>query len=151
MLNDKLRLYHEKKNEAVAIFGMSAAKVADHIIRQCFPDTVAAAEAEGCIYMLRAGLIQQLTNDFKHTAPIDEDQYLLDFPEPIQNIIGKLKGKSHYVTSQGLWIRNEDLFANREWLDDARRFKRAKGEEVLAEATVLDEIFEALYGGGDDV
>jgi hypothetical protein len=146
MLNDKLRLYHEKKNEAVAIFGMSAAKVADHIIKQCFPETVNAAEREGCGYMLRSGLIQQLTNDFKHTSPIDKHQFEFDFPEKIRSIIGKLKGESHYVPSEALWIRNQDLFDNPEWLDGARRFKRDKGNEVLAEADVLDEIYFALYG-----
>lgn len=148
MLNDKLDLYHQKKNEAVALFGLNASKVADFIIGDCFPETVEAAEREGCIFMLRRGLIQQLTNEFKRADPIEARQLELDFPPAVRDIVPRLKGTHHYVESLGEWVDIRELCQNLAWLDDARKYKRAKGEQVLAEATVLDEIYAALAEAG---
>jgi hypothetical protein len=146
MLNDKLALYHELKNAAVLRLGKNAPAVADAITKAAFPETVEAADREGCISMLRSGIVASLSKEFSHKTDDDPAQTSMDFPEVIRPLVRRLKGSAHYVESLARYVNNKELFANEQWLDDARKFKRTKGNETLAEATTLDEIHAALYG-----
>jgi len=145
MLNDKLRTFFELVNSAAAIRGLNAKAVADAVIYQAFPDTTAAATVEGADAMLRNGVIAFLAKHFKHTLA-DPQQLSLDIPEPLTPIVTKLNSLAHYVESVGQYVPVPVLIANSHWLDDARKYKRRKGEETLDEAAVMDELYVALMG-----
>lgn len=147
MLNDKLRLFYDLMNDAVAVHGLNAKAVADAIIAEAFPDTLAAASHEGADTMLRNGVIDFLSSHFKRAPKHDPQQFAFDFPEHVKSIVAKLKGEAHYVETLGRYVPNALLITNPEWLDDARKYKRRKGEEVLSEAAILDELYEAVTGG----
>ena len=143
--------YLEIKAAAIAKFGMRPAPVADAILAECFPETTYAAKREGCDMTLRLGLIETLKKEFKHAAQPDEfEQYSFEFPESIRDIVPRLKGTSQYVEGYGGYIPNKALFSRSDWLDDARKYKRKKGDEAIAVANVLDEIYAALYGDEDE-
>lgn len=154
MLNDKLSLFYRLVNEAVAIHGLSAPHVADEIIAVAFPGTASAAHAEGADSMLRNGVIAFLARHFKKTVPVDvssDRQFALPLiPEPLTPIVSRLKAESHYVEQLSEYIPVALLIANPEWLDDARKYKRQKGEETLAEATILDELYAAITEGSSE-
>ncbi len=146
MLSDKLRLFYDRMNDAVAIHGLNPAAVADVIIAEAFPDTLAAASHEGAETMLRTGVIDFLSSHFKRAPKLDPMQSTFDFPESVKPIVAKLKGEAHYVQSLGQYVPNALLVSNPAWLDDARRYKRQKGNETLAEADILDELYDAITG-----
>lgn len=148
MLNNKLHLFYAKLNEAVANHGTNAGAVTDAIIREAFPETVSAAEQEGADSMLRTGVHEFVSALFKRSPKHHPDQYSLEIPEPFQQIVSKLKGEAHYVEKLGNYVPVSLLIANPEWLDDARKYKRRKGEETIAEASVLDELYEAVTAAG---
>ncbi|ASP83577.1 hypothetical protein [Sinorhizobium meliloti] len=146
MLNDKLRNFFDLVNRAAAVHGLNAKAVADEIIREAFPETTAAAEIEGADAMLRNGVVAFIAQHFKRTPPADGRQLKLDIPEPLTPIVAKLKAAAHYVESLGQYVPVPILIANPPWLDDARKYKRRKGEETLDEAAVLDELYVAVLG-----
>lgn len=147
MLNDKLRLFYDRMNEAVAVHGLNPAAVADVIIAEAFPDTLSAAAQEGADTMLRKGVIDFLSSHFKRAPKHHPQQTAFEFPDHVKPIVAKLKGEAHYVESLGQLVPNAMLVSNPAWLDDARKYKRRKGNETLAEADVLDELYEAVLRG----
>lgn len=144
MLSDKLSLFYQKVNEAVAVHGLDAKSVADAVISEAFPDTMAAAGQEGADTILRNGVIAFLSAYFKRAPKMDAAQLELDIPAALTPIVSKLKKEAHYVEKLGQYVPVPLLIANPDWLDDARRYKRRKGNETLAEADVLDELYEAV-------
>ncbi|MRX33190.1 hypothetical protein [Aminobacter sp. MDW-2] len=146
MLSDKLRLFYQKVNDAVAVHGLNAKAVADEVIAEAFPDTMAAATHEGADTMLRNGVIAFLSAYFKRAPKMDADQFEMDIPSALTPIVSRLKKDAHYVEMLGQYVPVPLLIANPEWLDDARKYKRRKGEETLSEAAVLDELYVAVTG-----
>lgn len=144
MLNDKLALFYAKVNEAAATHGLDPKAVADVVIAEVFPDTAAAAGHEGADTMLRNGVVQFLTAYFKRAPKIDPDQLELGIPDQFNPIVSKLKSSAHYVEELSQLVPVALLIAQPAWLDDARRYKRRKGEETIAEAAVLDELYHAV-------
>ncbi|MCO6050875.1 hypothetical protein NGM99_13910 [Mesorhizobium sp. RP14(2022)] len=144
MLNDKLSLFYQKVNEAASTHGLNAKAVADVVLLEAFPETSTAANQEGADAMLRNGVIQFLTAYFKRAPKLDPDQLAFDIPEQFAPIVSKLKSGAHYVKELGQLVPVEMLIAQPAWLDDARKYKRRKGEETIAEAVVLDELYTAV-------
>ena len=146
MLSDKLQPFYQRVHEAMMEVGSNAPRIADRVIPEAFPDTAAAAEEEGADKMLREGVIAFLTKYLKRNAnaPIDGQGDFADIAPEFQSIVSKLQGYSHYVPSLEQHIPVPALIANPEWLDEARRYKREKGLETLAEADLLDELYEAV-------
>jgi hypothetical protein len=145
MLTNKLDAFYQHVHAAILEVGTSAPRIAYRIISDAFPDTSKAAEIEGADRMLREGVINFLTQYLKRNsnAPIGT----LDFSEIDEGflpITSKLKNQSHYVVGLQQHMPVGFLIKNPKHLDDARKFKRQKGEETLAEAKVLDELYEAV-------
>lgn len=146
MLTDKLRPFYDAVNEAIAEVGKSASKIADRVIVEAFPETAEAAEREGADKMLRQGVIARvtsmLTKGGDDTAQADFAEIAADF----MPIVERLHSHSHYVPLPDVqeYVHISLLIQNPDWLDAARKYKRQKGEETLAEAKVLDELYEAV-------
>lgn len=147
MLNDKLRKFHDLLVTAVAEVGMSPPRLTDAIMREAFPRTVAAAESEGADGMLRAGIKEYVQRYLKRDAPDDPKQLDLSSIDPaFQPIVRKLSSPFHYVESEQRYLHISELIARPDWLDDARKYKRRKGEETIAEAKILDILYKAVVG-----
>jgi hypothetical protein len=93
---------------------------------------------------MRTGVHEFVAALFKRSPKHHPDQYSLEIPEPYQQIVSKLKGEAHYVEKLSAYVPVSLLIENPDWLDDARKYKRRKGEETIAEASVLDELYEAV-------
>lgn len=145
MLTDKLDIFYQHLHAAIMEVGTSAPRIADRIIADAFPATSEAAEREGADKMLREGVVSFIAQYLKRNsnAPVGT----IDFSEIDHSflpITSKLKNQSHYVVALQQHMPVGFLIKNPEHLDDARKFKRQKGEETLAEAKVLDELYEAV-------
>lgn len=146
MLTDKLQPFYNRVHEAMMEVGNNAPRIADRVIAEAFPETADAAEREGADRMLRDGVIQHLTKYLKRSGdmPAVVQGDFAAISEEFMPIVDRLQSHSHYVPSLQMHIPVGALIAQPEWLDEARKFKRQKGEETLAEADVLDELYHAI-------
>lgn len=145
MLTDKLVAFYQHLHAAIMEVGNSAPRLADRIITEAFPETSEAAEREGADKMLREGVVAFIAQYLKRNsnAPVGT----LDFAEidpSFLPITSKLKNQSHYVQELQQHMPVGFLIQHPHHLDDARKYKRQKGEETLAEAKILDELYEAV-------
>lgn len=148
MLTDKLQAFYQSVHSAMMEVGNSAPRIADRVIADAFPDTSEAAEREGADKMLRDGVIAFLTNYLKRNAnaPMEAQGDFAELCDEFRDIVGKLHNQSHYVPTLQQHMPVGFLIANPDYLDEARKFKRQKGEETLAEAAALDELYDAVTG-----
>jgi len=147
MLTDKLRHFYDLANVAVAKVGKNANAIADAIIAEAFPETCNAAEREGADKMLRSGVVEKIKKML--TKESEDNQYdFASISEDFMPIVKKLGSHSHYVPLADVqeYVHIGVLIKNPAWLDAARKFKRQKGKETLAEADVLDELYHAVVG-----
>lgn len=146
MLTEKLQPFYQCVHTAMMEVGNSAPRIADIVIPQAFPETYAAADREGAASMLRQGVINFLTAYLKRNAnaPSDTQADFAEIDTAFKSIVGRLHNHSHYVPSLQEHMPIGVLIDNPKWLDEARKFKRMKGEETLAEADVLDDLFHAV-------
>lgn len=148
MLTDKLNVFYQHVHSAMMEVGNSAPRIADRILVEAFPETSDAAEREGADKMLRDGVIAFLTSYLKRNsnAPMAGQSDFADISEEFHDIVGRLHNASQYVPTLQQHMPVSFLISNPDYLDEARKFKRQKGEETLAEATILDELYDAVTG-----
>jgi hypothetical protein len=147
MLHDKLIPFYDAVNRAIGEVGKSAVSIADMVMKEAFPETCNAAEREGADKMLRDGVIAKV----KRILTKENENGQADFCEisaDFMPIVERLASHSHFVPVEGVmeYVHVSKLIQNPEWLDAARKYKRQKGEETLAEAVVLDELYHAVVG-----
>lgn len=145
MLNQRTKNFSEIAWHAAASIGHSAPRIADAIIDKIFPETAAAARREGADKMLRNGVILAIKAVVKGSDDISQ----IDFSElsaEFGPIVKKLGSKSYYVETLQEYVSVRRLTEDAELLDDARKHIRRKGEECLAEADRLDELYLAVVG-----
>lgn len=149
MSNEKLSAFYQAAHDAMIEVGNSAPRIADRVIAEAFPDTNEAAEREGAARMLRDGVVDFLTKYLKRNsnAPVEQGDFA-EISEQFLDIVGRLQSHSHYVPSLQQHMPVGYLISNPDRLDEARKFKRLKGEETLAEAAALDELYEAVVSQG---
>lgn len=148
MLNKRTADFVEMVWSAVATCGKNAPKIADRILKKAFPRTVEEAAYEGADKMLRKGVIAEIKRIIRNEIPTDEQRDFSDIEPNFTPIVRRLKSNAYYVEGLQEYCSIPELIENRVLLDDARKHLRKKGEECLADAAVLDELYEAV--GGDD-
>lgn len=143
MLTDKLRPFVDAVNVAIAKHGKNAPAIADEVIGKVFPSTILAAEEEGADAMLRNGVIAKV----KRMISVGGETGQMDFggiaPDFLP-IVKQLHSHSHFVPSACEYVHVSELIADPSLLDEARKFKRKKGEETIAEAEILDRLYSAV-------
>lgn len=144
MLDKRSVNFAEMVWRAARSAGRNAPAIADKIMKRAFPQTVAEAEIEGASTMLRVGVIAAVKDILKHSETDDQTIDFAAIEESFGRIIKKLKSKTYFVEQLGEYVPVNRLIDDASLLDDARNFMRRKGEECLAEAKVLDELYEAI-------
>jgi hypothetical protein len=138
-------MFKEAVMSAVATLGRNAPKIADHIMRQAFPRTVEESEREGAAKIFRRGVIDAVKNII--SVPVNpESQTDFSDIDPAFAVIARRLKKSHYYVEDEIeqYVVVRELIENPAWLDSARKLMRRKGDENLAEAKVLDELYAAV-------
>lgn len=146
MLTDRLRHFYDAVNVAIAKHGKNPAAVANEVITVAFPSTIAAAADEGADAMLRAGVVAKVKKMMTKEGEEGQSDFATIAPDFLP-IVKRLHGHSHFVPSLEEHVHVGVLIADPALLDEARRFKRQKGEETIAEAEILDELYRAVTGG----
>ena len=144
MLNKRAWNFNDLVWEAAAAVGLSPAKITDRVIAKVFPNTKAAAEEEGADTMLRNGVYEAVRALIKKQPDPNEQIDFSSIDPSYQSVVRKLKNLTYTVESLGIRVPVARLIEEPELLDDARKFMRRKGEECLAEATTLDELYAAV-------
>lgn len=146
MLTEKLRPFYDAVAIAISEVGRNATRIADRVISDAFPETADAAEREGADRMLRVGVIAKVTSILTKGSQDDVQHDFVEIAADFMPIVNRLHSHSHYVPLVDVqqYVHVSRLIQNPDWLDAARKFKRQKGEETLAEADVLDELFHAV-------
>lgn len=127
--------------------GRSAPRITDELIKDLFPQTRKAASKEGGMAMFRDGVCKAVREALKTTIEDLEDGKQRDFSEihpEFYQFTQQLKAKAYYVEALGLFVSVEELIDTPEWLDDARKYLRRKGEETIREAYALDALYEQV-------
>lgn len=146
MLNKRSANFAELVWAAAAKVGNSAPAVADRIMKRAFPQTVSEARVEGADKMLRVGVIAEVKRILKHGAADEMQADFSDLAPEFAKIARDLKSKTYFVESANEYVDVASMIAEPALLDDARRYMRRKGQECLAEAEVLDELYAAVTG-----
>ena len=143
MLNKRLSNFAELVWGAASRLGRDGSRVTDDIIKRAFPKTVEEAEIEGADKMLRTGVLKEVKRILSHGD--DDGQFdFADIDPAFVNIVSRLKKRAYFVEALEQYVPIADLIKDPALLDDARRLMRRKGEECLAEAQVLDELYVAV-------
>lgn len=133
---------------ARAKFGDNAPKITDDILRKAFPDTVAASENEGCDKMLRVGVKSAVQQYIRKPLKDTRQRTLNDIDPDFLPVVEQLGSLAYFVPADdgGEYVGVPDLCHDRASLDAARKFMRIKGNETLAEADRLDQLYNAIFG-----
>lgn len=147
MLKEVLAEFYQLADQARAKFGDSAPKITNEIIGAAFPETFSASELEGCDRMFRDGVKNHVAKYIRKPGQDERQRSFNDIAEEFMPLVEVLGSVAYFVPSQtgGEYIGIPDLCHDREALDAARKFMRMKGEETLAEADRLDQLFNAIW------
>jgi hypothetical protein len=148
MLTDKLAHFYDLVNLARAAVGANPAAITDKVIGVAFPETVDAAEREGADKMFRAGVAGAVKSHIKAKHDPGQGDFA-EIAEGFRTIVSRLQGDLHYVPELDEHIHVATLIDNPEWLDSARNYKHQKAAETLAEAKILDELYDAVMAARD--
>lgn len=146
MLKQVLLPFYELINEARQRVGDSAPKIADAIIEQAFPETITAAEIEGCDRMLRSGVIDAIKTYIRKPPADDRQRTFEDIDPKFMPLVSRLQSTSYFVPSAygGEYVGVPDLIARPSLLKAAMEFMALKGRECLEEAQRMGELYEAV-------
>lgn len=122
---------------------MNAPRVTDDIISRLFPETVGAASQEGASSIFRNGVLVQVRKVLSAKVDDEGQMSIFDIDPQYRPFAEKLKRGAYYVESLDEFVSLPRLIKEVALLDDARKFLRRKGEETLAEASVLDQLYKA--------
>lgn len=145
MLNTKLDLFYKLVWEAAARVGYNASAITDSVLSPAFPETVRAAGQEGAFGMLRDGVmvsVRKVLKSCPDDCQIDFGQIAPQFRAIVKKI--GLKNVRYFVESVNEHVGVADLITTPALLDNARKYMRRKGEECIAEADRLDELYFAV-------
>jgi hypothetical protein len=129
--------------------GNNATRIADDMIARAFPRTVEEAALEGADKMLRSGVISEVKRILTKNIDDDETIDMATIDPTFGEIVTKLKKGKYFVEEAhgepvNEYVSVADLINDPGMLDSARKLMRRKGEECLAEAKVLDELYAAV-------
>jgi len=148
MLKETLAHFYALADQARAKVGDSAPRITNEIIEAAFPESMAAAELEGCDRMLRDGVKDAIAKYIRKPQSDTRQRTFEDIAEDLLPLVSNLGSVAYYVPAPdggGEYVGIPDLCVDRESLDAARKFMRTKGEETLAEADKLDDLFFAAF------
>lgn len=146
MLNKRRPDLNELVWEAAHRVGHNAPKIADDILAPTFPRTHAEAIMEGADKLLRDGLIATVKRILRTAGEDIEQRDFAEIDPAFRHITDGLRRPSYFVESLDQYATLAELIACPDLLDDARKFLRRKGDETLAEAERLDQLYAAVTG-----
>jgi hypothetical protein len=144
MLDDRKAEFISLVWNTVRRTGRNAPAIADELIGKAFPKTYAASEEEGADKMLRTGVIVEVRRIVREKDSDDDQIDMSEIEETFRPYAKALAKGAYYVEQMGLYLTVQELISNPDYLDDARKHMRRKGEETLAEADKLDALYEAV-------
>ena len=144
MLKTKLHDFYTVIERAVATHGGNVPLVTREAIDAAFPDSVEASEREGCDSMLYSGVKEAVSKYIRSRRDNADQADFSDLCDQFKPYISELKSTSYTVPSLGEAIPIGRLIAFPPLLDEARQFMRQKGNECLAEAKRMDDLYAAV-------
>ncbi len=149
MLKETLSHFYQLADQARVKFGDNAPRITDDVIEAAFPETVAASLTEGCDRIFREGVKNAVTKYIRKPSRDTRQRTFNDIDESLLPLVEPLGSVAYFVPAidGGEYIGVPDLCHDAEALNKARLFMRQKGEETLAEADKLDQLYHAVCEG----
>lgn len=122
----------------------NAAAIRDHIVKLLYPRTMKEAEDEGALQHFLAGVTVAVRRVLRQMESDGLQHDLGEVHPKLFPYVQILKHPSYFVPSLGEYLTIVELIETPTLLDEARVFLRRKGEEVIAEAERLDDLFKAV-------
>lgn len=146
MLKEQLSDFYGLVDQAREGCGENAPLITDAIINVAFPESVEASEREGCDKMLRNGVLEAVKKRLRRPAKVEAQTSIFDQYPDIVPYIEPLQSGAYYVPAGdgGEYVSIAELCEDLAKLDAARKHTRRKGEETLAEAKRLDDLYAYL-------
>jgi hypothetical protein len=148
---ERTRLLSEWVKETALEVGRSAPLIVERMLTELCPNTWAWSQKEGVDSSVRSGLVKTVKDYLKdktdRNAQMDFSEIEQTFGAHVVEILKRFSSLSHFVPSEGEYVPLRTLMNDSVQLDEARKFKRTKGEETLSEADNLDQLYEAIFGG----
>jgi hypothetical protein len=123
---------------------LSATRIADDMLGRSFPATLSAAEDEGASTMLRKGVIAAVKDVLASPVSSVAQADFASISSAFAPTVRTLKRPSYFVEARGEYVSVADLIREPVLLNDARGFMRRKGDECLAEADRLDQLYREV-------
>jgi hypothetical protein len=119
--------------------------IADVLIDEEYPKTRIVSKSEHAFVFFRDGVVDAVRAAIRSKAQPEHIQMdLAEVCDQFKHIIGKLSSGRYYVPSLDEPLPIGRLIQMPAYLDEARKFHRRKGHEVLNESDVLDELYYAV-------
>jgi len=144
MLHSQLGALNDLIVESMSRVGMTPSGIADDVLPLAFPLSLPSLQAEGGEGLLRDGLVRHIKRvlDRPAATPAQRDFSELDFA--FGAIVDRLPKRVFFVPSRNVFVWIVDLINDPALLDEARLFTRKKGEETIATAVLLDQLYAAV-------
>lgn len=143
MLHSQLTALNDLINEAMARVGMSPRAIADDVMPLAFPLSLPNLQAEGGEGLFRDGLVRHIKRVLDRPTTADQRD-LSEIDGSFGALVERLPKRVFFVPSLDAFVWIGDLIQNPPQLDEARKFTRMKGEETLATAAALDQLYAAV-------
>jgi hypothetical protein len=123
----------------------SAPKIADILLKEQYGRVCIVAKSAGIYAILRDGMVDAVKRVIRYKSQSDIRQGdFSDVSLEFRPILEKLSSERYYVPSLEEHLPIGRLIKYPPFLDEARKFHRLKGEEVLRESDALDELYLAV-------
>ncbi|HWE19666.1 MAG TPA: hypothetical protein VG758_21195 [Hyphomicrobiaceae bacterium] len=150
---ERTRLLSVWVKETALEVGRSAPLIVERMLIDLCPKTWEWSRKEGVDASVRSGLVKTVKDYLKdksdRNAQLDFAEISEQFGAHVVEILKRFSSLSHFVPSAGEYVPLRELMNDQAQLDEARKFKRVKGEETMEEANNLDQLYEALFGAAE--
>lgn len=130
----------------IALKTSKPGKIAEEVLPKLFPKTFKAASDEGASAHLLNGFTAAVRAHVKSLPMLAEsaqETFFARHPK-LFPYIQELSHHTYYSPNVDQYVSIFELCEKPELLDSARKFMRQKGEETIAEADRLDDLYNAV-------
>ncbi|OAN71264.1 hypothetical protein A8B82_21050 [Sulfitobacter sp. EhC04] len=147
MRKEQMTEFYVLADEAREIFGDSAPKITDEILREAFPKTMAAAEAEGCDKFLRHGAKSDISRYIRKPKASVRQLTFASLDPDLLPLVQVLNSVAYYVPNgahEGTYYSVPELCHDEPKLTQAYQYKIMQRDHYADECRNLHVLLKKV-------